>query len=71
MRTYNNGEHARCIFFAGKVAGHEKDDDSDRYGGNREVEFAVVVFDNDDDELNREAEEEEKVEFEEGNVYLG
>lgn len=69
--TYNNGEHARCVFFASEVAGHDEDDDSDGYGGDREVEFAIVMFDDDDDELDRKAEEEEEVEFEEGNIDLG
>lgn len=71
MRTYDDGEHARCTFFTGKVAGHDKNDDGDGYGGDGEVELAIIVFDDDDDKLDGKAEEEEKVEFEQGNVDLG
>ena len=68
--TYNDGDHAGCIFFACEQACHEKDDDRDWNCCNGEVEFDVGVVDHHHDELNCEAKEEEEIKFEKGDVNL-
>lgn len=65
----DNG-HARLVLLLGEVGGCEQDTDGDGDRGNREGEFGVRGFGNNDDKLNDESEEEEKVEFEERNVNL-
>ena len=59
------------VRFATNHVGGEKEED-DRYGecSDREGEFVGVDVGDDDEELHGKAQEEEKVEFEEGDVNL-
>ena len=51
------------------VGGEEEESDCDGQGGDRKCEFVGLAV-HDDEELDCEAEEEEEVEFEEGDVDL-
>ena len=69
--AYYNGYHAESIFPASENAGKQEDEDCDRDGSNGEVELIVPVFVADyDDKLDGEAEEEEKVKLQKGNINL-
>lgn len=60
-------------FAANNVSGEEEKGDGDWHGDDGDVEFGVaglLILDY-DEELDGETEEEEEVEFEEGNVDLG
>lgn len=54
---------------AGDISGEEEEENGDNERGNSKGEFVVFAV-HDDKELNGEADEEEKVELEEGDVDL-
>lgn len=66
----DDGDNAQLVLAAGEVGGADEDGDGDGDGsGGEGVLDDLDVADN-DEELNGEAEEKEKVELEEGNVDL-
>lgn len=69
-KTYDDGQHAQPVFSAGEKAGEDENYyvDWDRCDG--KVKFDVGCINHYNDELDGEAEEEEKVKFEESNVDL-
>lgn len=54
----------------GEVSSTKKDDDRYWHCGNSQIQLDVAVTTDDDDELYGKAEEEEKVELQQGNVDL-
>lgn len=68
--TYDDGRHPDLAFSAREDTRHDKDQDDDRYRCNGDPEFGVMCVDYDDDELYNEAQEQEEVEFEKGDIDL-
>lgn len=68
--AYEDGGHADFALLSGKVSGHEENNDGHWNGSDGQAELDVGFFHHDDDELNGEAEEEEKVKFEQRDVNL-
>lgn len=69
--TYDNGNHAQPVLPPSEESGKQEDTDRDWNGGDGEVEFVVsILVANYDNELDGEAEEEEKVELQKCNVNL-
>jgi hypothetical protein len=69
--TYNDDDHANCALASHEECGTEKDQNRnwDGSGGKRELDVLSVVGD-DNQELDGKAEEEEEIEFEQGDVNL-
>jgi hypothetical protein len=66
----DDGNHARLVLPAGEECGAEEDDDGDWNGGNRQSELGIVGRSDNDDKLDDEAQEEEEIELEKGDVNL-
>jgi hypothetical protein len=66
----NDDYHAWSILTTSPESSHRQDEDGDRYGGNGAVKFGIGNRCDDGQELDREAEEEEKVEFQKGDINL-
>jgi hypothetical protein len=66
----DDGDHADSVFTASEEGGGEKDDNTDGNGDDGQDELNVPCAGNNDDKLDDEAQEEEEVEFEEGDVDL-
>lgn len=62
--------HAKQVFSSSWPCCCEQNQDGDGNSGNGEHSLASIDLVNDDQELNREPEEEEKVKFQEGNIDL-
>lgn len=67
---YDDARLAEIPLAACEDRGEQQDDNCDRYRCNGQPEFRIAGSIDDNDELDREAEEEEKVELEQGNVDL-
>lgn len=66
----NNEAGAEAVFALGEKGGTQQDSNGDWDGGNVQAELDILQAVNDDEELNGEAEEEEKIELEQGDVNL-
>ena len=65
----NDGDDANLVLAAGEEGGENKYDDTEWDGSNGEPKLKVLVIDN-DEKLNRETEEKEKIKLEESDVNL-
>lgn len=70
MIQNNDSNHATLNLSAGEICGGDKNANSDRDCGDCKSELDVFSTGDDDEELNDETQEEEEIEFEEGNVNL-
>lgn len=68
--TYNCNDHSRCIFAAGGPGSSQENDDSDGDGDDGEDILDGFHVSDNDHELDGEAEEEEKVEFQKRDIDL-
>lgn len=68
--TYDDGQHAWPVLSAGEKAGQNENYYIDWDCCDGKVEFDVGMIDHYNNELDRKAEEEEKVKFEESDVDL-
>ena len=69
--TYNDHCHAGAGFAATEHTRRDEDNDCDWDGGDGEPKLGIIsVLIDDDDKLDGETKEEEKVELEEGDVNL-
>ncbi len=70
--THDDCEHADPILSSRPETSKHEDDDRHGNGGDGEAELGVLGFlgDDDDDELHGEAQEEEKVKLEQGDIDL-
>jgi hypothetical protein len=66
----DDGNHAGLVLPAGKECGAEEDDDGDGNGGNCQGKLGIVGRSDNDHKLDDEAEEEEEIELEKGDVNL-
>jgi hypothetical protein len=69
--AYNNEAHSQLALSSSPVCSKHKDDDGDRNGSNSHCEFSICSLSDDDHELDCEAQEEEKIKLQEGNIDLG
>lgn len=70
--TYNDNDHAASRFPTNKPSTEGKDNDGDGNGDDGEVELGIMAGGRyDDQELDSEAEEEEEIKLQEGDVNLG
>lgn len=63
-------DHARATLAAREECGEQEDHDGKGNGGHCETPFSVRNVRHNDEELDGEAEEEEEIEFEEGDIDL-
>jgi len=70
LGTYDCDDHACFVLSAGEQGGHQKDDYCNGDCSDCEVEFRVIAVDDYDEELDCEAEKEEKIEFKKGDIDL-
>jgi hypothetical protein len=68
--TYNNGTHAGSVLAPCKVCSKDKNDDGDRNGSDSQGKLCIGSSGNNDDKLHGEAQEEEEIKFQQGNVDL-
>ena len=61
--AYYNGTHAYFAFPSSPHRRHEQNKNCYRNCGNGQTEFRITFIDHDNNELNCESEEEEKIEF--------
>lgn len=66
----HDNNHARLVFPASKVGCRQENDNGDGNSRNRQSKLGVRLLCDDDDKLNDEAQEEEEIELEEGDVNL-
>ena len=69
MRTYNDSDRAYQVLPSDKPRSSQENEDAHWYGCNGQGEFGSSLSDN-DNELDGEAEEEEKVEFQQCDIDL-
>lgn len=63
-------DHSRAILTTCEESGEKEDHDGERNGGHCEAPFGVCDVRDDDEELDSEAQEEEEIELEKGDVDL-
>ncbi len=75
--SYDDGDHADAILASGEPGGDEQDDNGRGNGGDGQTKlvviklvFVLVVVDEHNHELHGEAQEEQEVKLEQGNVDL-
>ena len=68
--AYDDGNHAGQTFLPSKVPGHDEDENCDRNCSNCQTKFNILDIHYDNHKLDGETEEEEEVEFEEGDIDL-
>lgn len=69
-QPYNDSDHADSALLARDVTSQDEYQDSDRYRSNCQCKLNVFCVHYNDYELNGEAEEEEKIKFEKGDINL-
>lgn len=57
----NDNDHPGLVLFASEESRSQKNENRDRDSGNGEGEFRIVRFSDNDDKLNDETQEEEKI----------
>lgn len=67
----NDANDAEAVLALGEEGGAQQDSDGDGDGGDMQAELEVLDAVDDDKELHRETQEEEKVKLEHGDVDLG